>query len=163
MKSTMRPLSQKEQEFASKNHNLIYSYLNKRRLNEDEYYDVAVFGFLRAITKYHNRKDLQKYSFSTIAWRCMDTECGNYCRISKGRRNSIYTTALRLDAAVGENESCTLGDITPASGEIYTELEYRELLHETVSLLPFLQRKLLFMKLHGNTKREINKAMKLSV
>lgn len=68
-----------------------------------------------------------------------------------------------MNEVVGGTENCTFGDIIPAPGEIYDELEYREFFQETVSQMPFIQRKILFMKLHGNTKREINKAMKLSV
>lgn len=65
------PLTAEESAFAAENHDLIKSYLRKRRLPIDEYYDIAVFGYLRAVRKYLARPELQQYKFSTIANRAM--------------------------------------------------------------------------------------------
>lgn len=122
----MRALNQAEQDFAVKNHNLVYTYLHKRNLDIDEFYDIVIFGYLRAVAKYHDRKDLQKYSFSNIAWRCMDTSFGNHCTSTCGKRNKLYTDAVRLDEVVPNTGSLTFGEIIASPGEVYSQIEYTE-------------------------------------
>lgn len=46
----------------------------KAGLPEDDFYDVVVFGYLRAVRKYLARPELRKYSFSTIAYRAMSCD-----------------------------------------------------------------------------------------
>ena len=65
------PLTEAESEFAAEHHSVIYGYLRKAGLPEDDFYDVVVFGYLRAVRKYLARPELRKYSFSTIAYRAM--------------------------------------------------------------------------------------------
>ena len=45
-------LTDEQRQFAAENHNLIYKYLWDRRLEIDDYYDIAVFGYLRAVKRY---------------------------------------------------------------------------------------------------------------
>ena len=65
------PLTEAESEFAAEHHSVIYGYLRKAGLPEDDFYDVVVFGYLLAVRKYLARPELRKYSFSTIAYRAM--------------------------------------------------------------------------------------------
>jgi len=64
----MERLTDEQRVFAEQNHNLIYAFLNKRGLRDDEYYDVAVFGYLRAVQRYLTKSELRKHCFSTIAF-----------------------------------------------------------------------------------------------
>ena len=57
------PLTEAESEFAAEHHSVIYGYLRKAGLPEDDFYDVVVFGYLRAVRKYLARPELRKYSF----------------------------------------------------------------------------------------------------
>jgi len=41
----LRPFTKKEQRFAEENHDLVYAFLNEKKLSEDDYYDVVVFGY----------------------------------------------------------------------------------------------------------------------
>lgn len=68
------PLTAEESAFAAENHDIIKSYLRVRRLPFDEYYDIVVFGYLRAVRKYLARPELQQYKFSTIARRAMSCD-----------------------------------------------------------------------------------------
>ena len=68
------PLTEAESEFAAEHHSVIYGYLRKAGLPEDDFYDVVVFGYLRAVRKYLARPELRKYSFSTIAYRAMSCD-----------------------------------------------------------------------------------------
>lgn len=68
------PLTAEESAFAAEHHHLLLSYLKKARLDFDEFYDIAVFGYLRAVRKYLARPELRAYQFSTIAFRAMSCD-----------------------------------------------------------------------------------------
>ena len=60
-------MTEEQKQLAADNHNLIYSFLNKHNLNEEEYYDLAAIGLCKAAKCY--KDDVSK--FSTYAYRCM--------------------------------------------------------------------------------------------
>ena len=64
-------LSSSEREFAEAHHNLIYAFLNKEKLDQGEFYDVAALAYLKAVRRYFINKNLVDYNFSTIAWTAM--------------------------------------------------------------------------------------------
>ena len=59
------------------NHNLIYSYLHKMRLDIEEYYDLAAIGLCKAANNFDETKG---FKFSTYAYRCMNNEVLNQIR-----------------------------------------------------------------------------------
>lgn len=62
-------LTAEESAYAEAHHGMVYSYLSKNKLPFDEFYDIAVFGYLRAVRKYLARPELkERYEFSTIAY-----------------------------------------------------------------------------------------------
>lgn len=57
------PLNKEQQAFAADHHGLVYKFLNENRLPEDEFYDVIIFGYLRAVYRYFNEpKESIKHS-----------------------------------------------------------------------------------------------------
>ena len=69
MKQQFQSLTEQESAFAAEHHSLIYRFLSKKGLSEDEYYDIVVFGYLNGVRKYFRRAELrQQYSFTTLAW-----------------------------------------------------------------------------------------------
>jgi hypothetical protein len=83
--SLKAPLTQIEADYAAEHHDLIYAFLRKNHYPVDEYYDVVVFGYLRAVRKYLSREELRSYAFSTIAFAAMRSSMGNH-RASADRR-----------------------------------------------------------------------------
>lgn len=61
------PLTKEQQEFAAEHHGLVYKFLNDNHLPEDEFYDVVIFPYLKAVRDYCDSTSAQEYSFSTIA------------------------------------------------------------------------------------------------
>jgi len=61
------PLTKEQQEFAAEHHGLVYRFLNDNHLPEDEFYDVVIFPYLKAVRDYCDNASAQEYSFSTIA------------------------------------------------------------------------------------------------
>lgn len=46
------PLNDTQRIFAEKNHNLVYKFLHEKNLPASEYYDIVIFGYLRAVQRY---------------------------------------------------------------------------------------------------------------
>ena len=68
------PLTSEESAFAEIRHDVLLRYLRFNRLPMDEFYDIAVFGYLRAVRKYLARPELRQHKFSTIARRAMSCD-----------------------------------------------------------------------------------------
>ena len=109
----MEPLTAQEAEFAEEHHSLVFHFLSKRCLPKAEFYDPAVFGYLRGIKKWFARPDLRKkYKFTTIAWSCMRTDVGNFQKLARHR---ACHEAFSLDNLIPEMNGLTYADRIPAS------------------------------------------------
>ena len=150
-------LTQEQREFAAENHEIVLSYLRGKRLDASEWYDVAVFGYLRAVRKYTERPELQIYAFSTIAGRAMDTEISN-----ERKKQHRRIRPLSLDAPLTE-DGLTLYDTI--STPDFTE-DKAEMSAACVSLLPLLQMltehqlEALTLKSNGYTRSQIGDALR---
>lgn len=101
-KSKLKPLTQEEQKFAKQNHRIVYWYLNSCGLSVDDWYDIVIFGYLSSVQKYLKNTKLQKYAFSTIAKKAMQSSIGNELAARKSR-----IQPLSLDAVLSEDENFT--------------------------------------------------------
>ena len=152
-------LTQEQREFAAENHEIVLSYLRGKRLDASEWYDVAVFGYLRAVRKYTERPELQIYAFSTIAGRAMDTEISN-----ERKKQHRRIQPLSLDAPLTE-DGLTLYDTI--STPDFTE-DKAEMSAACVSLLPLLQMltehqlEALTLKSNGYTRSQIGEALRIT-
>ena len=61
------PLTKEQQAFATDHHGLVYKFLNENHLPEDEFYDVVVFAYLKAVKDYFNSPSAQKLSLIHIS------------------------------------------------------------------------------------------------
>ena len=60
------PLTKEQQEFAAEHHGLVYKFLNDNHLPDDEFYDVVIFPYLKAVQDYFSDESAQRYSFAAI-------------------------------------------------------------------------------------------------
>lgn len=158
-----RPLSEEEREFATRFHNLIYSYLRDRNLNQEEFYDIVAFGFIRAVANFHDRADLRKYSFTTIAWRAMDSAYANHCKGQRCFKRCANVGTLSLDAPLNENDHRTLGETIATADTTSDRVEYIELCCQIIPKLSSNQKNILYMKLKGYSNAEIAKKYDISI
>lgn len=70
-------LTQKESAIAAENHYLINQFLEANNLPEDDYYDVVVFGYLKAVRNFSKNKNL---SLRTEAMKEMNAACVKFER-----------------------------------------------------------------------------------
>ena len=92
------PLNDTQRIFAEKNHNLVYKFLHEKNLPASEYYDIVIFGYLRAVQRYLSEPNLAGYSFATVAWRAMEGEIVNAHRTA---RNHRVPAARQLSGEMG--------------------------------------------------------------
>ena len=128
-------LTVEQQRYAADHHGLVHTFLKKKGLSYDKFYDVVVFGYLKAVTEYLSNPLLRKeYKFSTIAFQKMaDALYRHYEQQNRLKRKAI---TISLDATIYRNEEPQpLGDVlgTPDSGMI--DLETKLLLLDLASIV----------------------------
>ena len=99
------PFSNEERKFAEEHHGIVYHYLNTRKLSEDDWYDIVVFGYLHAVRIWFSRSDLHKFSFTTIACNYMRSAVNH-----EYRKRSNYKI-VSLDDIIHGSNGLTYGDM----------------------------------------------------
>lgn len=151
----MRSLTVDEQKFATKHHNLVYTFLNKKHLNRDKYYDIVIFGFLHAVVSYHDFERLRQYSFTTIAWKRMETAYSNSCRARFAQIRLLENTAISLDQPINGYDDVTIGDTVAYDAHIHENIECEELLTEILTPLTDFQSEIVKLRILGLTTPQI--------
>lgn len=154
-------LTPEQREFAADHHNLIYAFLNKKKLRDDDFYDIVVFGFLRAVQDYLNKPELKQYSFTTIAWHKMDSCVLNY--YASQTRRQRYGRTISLDAILCNETSFSLEDTLFAPDPLMEQLETELLLHELASRVSRNQMAVMRMRTEGYNMREIAKNQRTTI
>lgn len=125
----LTPLTAEEYEFAARYHESIEKFLKYRRLNPDDWYDIAVFGYLKAVKLWFNRAELHIYDFEAIAYNSMRSIVGNEYRKQSTARK--YETFFGLNDAIGDTDgNLTYLDMIADPFNRYEAIEEREALHE---------------------------------
>lgn len=158
----LEPLTNYERKFATENHNLVYDFLHRYGYNLENYYDVAIFGYLRAVQIYNRREDLRnKYAFPFISQQYMRSEIGNYFRTEEAKKRKPSGTLVSLDAEYLHAEdlySC-IADMGGKSPE--SEVVAMERSAELLNNLSDTQRKITEMKIDGYNSKEIYSALEM--
>ena len=100
----MRILTEEQKIFAEQNHMLVERFLWKNHLERAEFYDVVIFGYLKAVQEFLEKPELSKYPFSSIAWRKM-----RYSMI----KEYIYRNCPKRNAPMGtyrEDYDCVFAE-----------------------------------------------------
>ncbi len=89
----MNKMTDYERQFADTHHTLVYKFLNDKGLDIDEYYDVVIFRYLNAVQQYLSNSQLQKYSFTTIAYHNMNSAVDSHRKVEKRRHDFCPITS----------------------------------------------------------------------
>ena len=152
MRHRLEPFTETEKKFAEENHNLIYEYLCEHGYSIEEYYNIAVFGFLKAVQVYH-RKEMSKrnYDFSYIAKQYMRAELSNQRKNDNAKKRKPLEIIISLDADYIEEENyhnCIGGK--SAEDEVIES----EVLKEILEILSDIQRKIISLRMDGYSNKE---------
>lgn len=140
-------MTEQQRQFAAEHHSLIYAFLREKGWPASEYYDIAAFGFLRAVCRYLTDPALGKFSFTTIAWRAMGQSISSFRRTETRRKDAErrYIETVREEAP-----------------DPYAELEQRMLLHDLAAVSSEQQYRLASLRLQGYSITEAARAQGMS-
>lgn len=156
----MKPLTTEQSQIAELNHNLVFEFLNEYNLPESQYYDVVIFGYLCAVQEYCEKPELQKYSFSTLAWRKMLCEVKDHSRYLSREKRNIPTISLS-DIKRGCNDSLKT-DEAAAENRLLEDFNFSLLLHSLASAITEKQMRIIRMKLAGFRMHDIARTEKMT-
>ena len=152
----IRPLTKEQQLFAEENHHLVYAFLNEKELPESVFYDVVIFGYLKAAQEYCEVPSLHRFKFSTLAWKRMRSSLSNYYKyLSRPKRNAV---TVSLDELIGSEDGLRWEDVVSRPDEMMLQLETELLLHALATRLPRREMRIICMKVRGDRMHDIAKA-----
>ncbi|MCM1048695.1 MAG: hypothetical protein NC433_09730 [Clostridiales bacterium] len=102
----MEPLTAEEKAFSAdlENYNLFFKYMKINKLDQEEWYDILILHYLRAVKKYLNIPHLQQYKFSTILFKSLDSAGGNYYNAMTVQKRKPEGGTCSLDLVIeGDN------------------------------------------------------------
>ena len=145
----IQPFTEQERKFAEENHNFIYGFLRKHGYSIEEFYNIAVFGYLKAVQVYHRKEKLNgNYNFSSIADKYMRAEISNHFKSESRKKRKPAGTIVSLDDDGMEN-NCVGGKSAEA------EILDKETVKELLDKLTEVQRKIAELKMDGYSNREV--------
>ena len=147
----MHPLTKEQSDFAAEQYGMVFRYLAHKRLDADEFHDVVILPFLRAVQQYMERPELQKYAFSTIAWRQMDSALSNSFARQKRRGALAAPRGLNVPLPGG----FTLEETIPASCDVCAPAEARDHWNRAKAFVSRRQGNVLYLRSRGLSYREI--------
>lgn len=150
-------LTPEQQSFAAEHHGLVYAFLNEKKLPDDDFYDIVVFGYLRAVKDYLTSAQLkQKYEFSTISFMSMKSAlCKHYEKQNRMMRKGF---TISLESVVyGKDETLSLQEVLSVPDSAVLDFETELLMLELASKVSKRDMDVLRMKAGGYGTREIAK------
>ena len=145
-------LTDRERQFASEHHQLIYGFLNQHGLPESDYYGVAALGYLRAVHRYLDNAGLNRFSFSTVAYRAMSQSVSQHRRGLNRPPGVGDPLSMDTGGIDGAPLNCGISTVERAA---YEELEEHLLLHSLFQRLSPAQAQVVRLRLQGYGIQEI--------
>ncbi len=167
-KFTLQPLTEKEKQLAEKYHNAVYSFLHRHNYSIEEYYDVAIMGFLKGIQKYNRDESLRRWSILTICEYKMQTAISQeikkrYTKSRKPEGGCISLDAPYFHGDFGDKKNWERSflDMLPTETledeffRMYDEENADERAKKILEPYTDIQRKIILLKADGHTHSEI--------
>lgn len=156
----MKPLTGEQKHLAELNHDLVYKFLNKNNLSEAEYYDIVIFGYLCAAQEYCENPNLQRYSFSTVAWKQMRQELFKHRKYLERKKRDFPT--ISLSEMLGNCDSLHYEDVITLENQLMEELRMNLLLHTLAARTTQKQMRIIRMRLDGFRMHDIAKRERMT-
>lgn len=151
------PLTDEQRDYAAEHHALVYKFLKDNHLPMDEFYDVVIFGYLRAVRRYLTEPALRQYKFTTIAWNCMRVDLYNYYKSNRCQKRNAEVLSIHIGISA---ESYPLENTVAVSDDLMKQLEAKLLLHELAGKVSEQQMEMVRLKTCGYNLREIARQQK---
>lgn len=150
------PLTPEQRIFATRNHDLVYKFLQEKNLPIDEYYDVVIFGYLNSIHRFYANPELARHTFGNIAWKGMQNSLYNYTRAkSRQKRNADICSIHSMLYPDSLSGVLSLEETLPVCDDIMQQLEASLLLHDLSKRVSKQQMEIVRMRSHGYNLQDI--------
>ena len=104
----MEPLTAEEKAFSAdlENYDQFFKYMKINKLDQEEWYDILILHYLRAVKKYLNIPHLQQYEFGAVLFKTLDSARSNYCKAMTTQKRmpegGIYSFDIVLEDDKGK-------------------------------------------------------------
>lgn len=165
----LQPLTEEEKEMAEKYHNLVYAFLHQKGYSIEDYYDIAVMGYLKSIQKYCRDDNLKlKWSFKAICFNDMHREIGNETKKENTKKRMPEGGFASLDLQLEDSKESFINCIVTQTLEDeffaeYDRLDEADRIKDILSQLTDLQRKIVILKASEKTTHYISKKLHISL
>lgn len=149
-----RIFTPEESAFAAKHFAQVYSFLAENNLSEDDYYDHAVNGFLKAVQQHHTFADTD--DFKRFAAAMMIAECTAYEK-SLHRAPTVINFSECYENAYELEEAIT--DVKNTMNEAISAIAF----DETMKSFDATQKRIVDLLLKGYSKMDIATMLRMSV
>ena len=154
LKNQPRVLTPKESAFAAKHFTQVYSFLAENNLSEDDYYDSAINGFLKAVQEYSTSVGFG--DFKQFAATMMSAEC-------TAHEESLHRTPTLLSYSECYKSANTLeetiADVKNTVDEAISAIAY----DETMQSFSATQQRIVHLLLEGYSRMDIASMLQMSV
>ncbi len=164
-KSNLQVLTKEEKDMAEKYHNYIYYFLRRKGYSIEEYYDIVVMGYLKAVQKYCRDDNLKlKWSFTTICEHDMWREIGNEAKKEKVKSRVPKDSLVSLNVTYqSENSKGSSFENAIVLDSFEEDLLCEDTVERILNSLSETQRKIILLKLQGYQKKEIKSIINISL
>lgn len=156
-----RPLTEEERVFSAnlENYDWLFKYMKINKLDQEEWYDILILHYLRAVKKYLNIPHLQQYEFSTILFRTLDNAMINYFRDMNREKRMPSGGIVSLD---WEEDSMNGKRTAPMTWidlkqSVEKTVMYHEMISEILSNLNDVQAEIFKMTMEEYNREEIKR------
>lgn len=151
-------LTEREQNFAEKYHGEVYKFLKYKKLDIDEYYDVVIMGYLKAVKDYCRKESARQYTFSAVATRAMLDCLYKYWRAEGAEKRKLNHIGISLDENISEDgKESNLYEIVADERNAISDFETCEMIKSVCNALSDKGIEIVKMLLNGYNKTEIQR------
>ena len=152
----LEPLSAQERDFAAEHHNIVYKFLYVNKFAIEDFYDIAVLGYLQGVRAYLNReKPKADIPFTVVAWGYMRAAVQQYFNKQDAAKRIPPELILSLD--IMDEDKVFFDNIYEDQYMENVAIE-KQVLETTVKAFPQMQA-IIWCKLDGMNNREICKEL----
>ena len=149
-----KTLTEQERRFAEDNIDCLYDFMKRHRLDTDEYYDVAVFGYLEAVADFHRNRKGREGSFKSEADKKMLTSICDFWKVDGMRRRNLVSVSFDMEVPTRSGNIVRLKDSISDYSDFTEDIERDDIIDRLKARLDVEGRALLDRLVSGYTKSE---------
>ena len=156
----MIDITEKQRKLVEDNHNLIYSFLAKNHLSQENYYDIAAIGLCKAGSTYSGEKS----KLSTYAYKCMINEVLQDIRKECSSKRIPNDKIVYYETDMGDErkDDDTFLKILPSNENVENEIISKIMFDERIKNLSERDKKILELFSKGYKQQKIGDVVNCS-